>query len=245
MQDVVRSILDLKPGELYRTLHIDRAASQATIQRAYLRLARDTHPDRNFTAGAEEAFKRVAHARSVLSDKATRSVHDASLDDMSKEKRRPCERRASRKRKERSSVASGDAEGGGPQSHEARASQQRKEHGSVASGDAGSGGLESDEDFDHDLWCSFQGRDTAAVQGGSRAPKLSKSAKRRAAASKASAAACSGQVATEERSAAVQAGKGRGFLGKRPWRRAARIRAKLEAKQAKARSKARRHLQTG
>ena len=212
-------------------------ASQAEIQQAYLQLARDVHPDRNRTACAEEAFKRVAHAKSVLSGVATRAAHDAEMNGggPAATKRRPCERRASRKRKERSSTKQAGRE---DPLHDERCG---------VDDNGGGEGLESDEEIDSQMWCSFQGRDTnfgGTRADGSRARKMSK-AKRRATASKASAVAGAGRVVTEERSAGVRAGKGRGSLGKRPWRRTARIAAKLDAKQAKSRSKARRHLQTG
>eukprot|EP00966_Prymnesium_polylepis_P026346 607673-Prymnesium_polylepis.1 len=236
---LVRSIL-CGPRELYQTLRVDRTASQAAIQQAYLQLARDTHPDRNRTTGAQEAFKQVGHAKSILLDAATRAAYDAEIDGApaaAKPKRRPCERRANRKRKERSCNDEPDRE------------HATHTEGGGIGGAARAEGEGSDEELEHEIWCSFQARDTPSASSteahGSRAhTKMSNGAKRRAAASKARAVAGAGRLATEASSAAVRAGKGRGALGKRPWRRAARIAAKLDAKQAKARSRSRRHLQT-
>mmetsp|Transcript_23876 Transcript_23876/g.76629 ORF Transcript_23876/g.76629 Transcript_23876/m.76629 type:complete len:180 (+) Transcript_23876:379-918(+) len=48
--------------------------------RRYLALARQLHPDRNQSPGAEEAFKRVTNAKDVLTDEARRVEVDAELD---------------------------------------------------------------------------------------------------------------------------------------------------------------------
>src|ERR671915_1767697 len=62
----------------YRTLGVDRKASDEEIKKAYRKLARQYHPDRN--AGdkdAEERFKDVQEAYSILSDADKRKAYDA------------------------------------------------------------------------------------------------------------------------------------------------------------------------
>jgi curved DNA-binding protein CbpA len=63
---------------LYDILGVRADASQAEIRAAYLKLAKQWHPDRN--AGneteAERRFKEIAHAYDVLSDPQSRAVYD-------------------------------------------------------------------------------------------------------------------------------------------------------------------------
>ena len=63
--------------DFYEILGIGRNASQDEIQRAYRKLARAYHPDLNANPAAEEKFKDVSEAYSVLSDPATRRRYDA------------------------------------------------------------------------------------------------------------------------------------------------------------------------
>ena len=62
----------------YRTLGVDRKASDEEIKKAYRKLAREYHPDRNAgDKGAEERFKEVQEAYSILSDADKRKAYDA------------------------------------------------------------------------------------------------------------------------------------------------------------------------
>lgn len=63
--------------DLYEILGVSRTASDEEIKRAYRRLARQYHPDRNpNNRDAEEKFKEVQHAYSVLRDKEKRAQFD-------------------------------------------------------------------------------------------------------------------------------------------------------------------------
>ncbi len=63
--------------DFYEVLGVGRNATQDEIQRAYRKLARENHPDINSDPAAEERFKNVSEAYSVLSDPATRRRYDA------------------------------------------------------------------------------------------------------------------------------------------------------------------------
>ena len=60
----------------YKTLGVDRKASQDEIKKAYRKLARQYHPDTNSDAGAEERFKRISEAYDVLGDPEKRKKYD-------------------------------------------------------------------------------------------------------------------------------------------------------------------------
>ncbi len=60
----------------YKTLGVDRKASQEDIKKAYRKLARQYHPDTNKDAGAEERFKQISEAYDVLGDPEKRKKYD-------------------------------------------------------------------------------------------------------------------------------------------------------------------------
>ena len=63
--------------DLYKVLGVGRNASDAEIKKAYRRLAREFHPDRNpGDTRAEERFKEISAAYDVLSDPDKRKAYD-------------------------------------------------------------------------------------------------------------------------------------------------------------------------
>ncbi|HET9589897.1 MAG TPA: DnaJ domain-containing protein, partial [Anaerolineales bacterium] len=55
--------------DYYKTLGVDRKASEADIRKAYRKLAMQYHPDRNpGDKQAEERFKEINEAYQVLND---------------------------------------------------------------------------------------------------------------------------------------------------------------------------------
>jgi molecular chaperone DnaJ len=64
--------------ELYKTLGVKKDASEDEIKKAYRKLARQYHPDRNpGDKEAEEKFKEVSAAHDVLADPEKRKEYDA------------------------------------------------------------------------------------------------------------------------------------------------------------------------
>lgn len=65
------------PRDYYEVLGVPRNASEADIKKAYRRLARQYHPDRNpGDKQAEARFKEVQEAYDVLNDKTKRAQYD-------------------------------------------------------------------------------------------------------------------------------------------------------------------------
>ena len=63
--------------DYYELLGVGRSASDEEIKKAYRKLALQYHPDRNpGDKQAEEKFKEVSEAYSVLSDSQKRSQYD-------------------------------------------------------------------------------------------------------------------------------------------------------------------------
>jgi len=64
-------------GDYYEVLGVPRDAGTETIKAAFHRLARRYHPDISTDPDAEQRFKEIAEAYSVLSDPARRASYDA------------------------------------------------------------------------------------------------------------------------------------------------------------------------
>lgn len=62
--------------DYYKTLGIQRDASDEEVKKAYRKLALKYHPDKNSAPNAEEKFKEIGEAYEVLSDKKKRDTFD-------------------------------------------------------------------------------------------------------------------------------------------------------------------------
>lgn len=62
--------------DYYEVLGVSKNASKDEIKKAYRKLAKEYHPDRNKEAGAEDKFKEVQEAYDILSDEQKRSAYD-------------------------------------------------------------------------------------------------------------------------------------------------------------------------
>lgn len=69
----ILSALDFDP---YRVLGVSRTASQADIKKAYKKLAREWHPDKNRDPGASDKFIQISKAYEILSNEEKRSNYD-------------------------------------------------------------------------------------------------------------------------------------------------------------------------
>src|SRR5579863_7444007 len=63
--------------DYYKILGVGKGASDEEIKKAYRKLARQYHPDRNHgDKKAEERFKEISQAHDVLSDPEKRKAYD-------------------------------------------------------------------------------------------------------------------------------------------------------------------------
>lgn len=62
--------------DYYKVLGVSRSASADEIKKAYRKLARQYHPDKNKAKGSEEKFKDANEANEVLSDPEKRKAYD-------------------------------------------------------------------------------------------------------------------------------------------------------------------------
>ncbi len=62
--------------DYYKTLGVDKNASDEEIKRAFRKLAKQYHPDINKEEGAQEKFKEIGEAYAVLSDPEKRRQYD-------------------------------------------------------------------------------------------------------------------------------------------------------------------------
>jgi curved DNA-binding protein CbpA len=65
--------------DYYRVLGVSQDASAPEIRRAYRRLARQHHPDRNRKPDGPQRFRTVAEAYAVLNDPARRARYDHTI----------------------------------------------------------------------------------------------------------------------------------------------------------------------
>nr|XP_033778004.1 dnaJ homolog subfamily C member 16 [Geotrypetes seraphini]XP_033778005.1 dnaJ homolog subfamily C member 16 [Geotrypetes seraphini]XP_033778006.1 dnaJ homolog subfamily C member 16 [Geotrypetes seraphini]XP_033778008.1 dnaJ homolog subfamily C member 16 [Geotrypetes seraphini]XP_033778009.1 dnaJ homolog subfamily C member 16 [Geotrypetes seraphini] len=73
---LILKMLSAADFDPYRVLGISRKASQADIKKAYKKLAREWHPDKNKNPGAEDKFIQVSKAYEILSNDEKRSNFD-------------------------------------------------------------------------------------------------------------------------------------------------------------------------
>src|SRR3954468_11430922 len=67
----------MKYKDYYKTLGVERGASDDEIKKAYRKLARKYHPDVSKEPNAKERFQEVSEAYETLKDKEKRAAYDS------------------------------------------------------------------------------------------------------------------------------------------------------------------------
>lgn len=70
---------ELEEKDYYTILGVYPETGEEEIKKAYRKLALKYHPDRNKDPGAEEKFREISEAYSVLSDEGKRALYDCYL----------------------------------------------------------------------------------------------------------------------------------------------------------------------
>lgn len=65
-----------KKEDYYKTLGIAKGATQTEIKKAFAKLAREYHPDKNPAPEAKDKFAKITEAYSTLSDEKKRQIYD-------------------------------------------------------------------------------------------------------------------------------------------------------------------------
>lgn len=68
--------IEMTVSDPYKTLGVDRKASDDEIKKAYRNLAKKYHPDKNRSTDAEERFKEIGAAYDLLKDVEKRELYD-------------------------------------------------------------------------------------------------------------------------------------------------------------------------
>src|SRR2546421_5697842 len=68
-----------RKDDYYRVLGVSQDANTPEIRRAYRRLARQHHPDRNPQPDGPERFRTLAEAYAILNDPARRARYDHTI----------------------------------------------------------------------------------------------------------------------------------------------------------------------
>ncbi|GAA5824462.1 hypothetical protein JCM11251_000435 [Rhodosporidiobolus azoricus] len=78
---VVARVKRCKVHAYYEILEVEKSCGEGEVKKAYRKLALGLHPDKNLAPGAEEAFKMVSKAFTVLSDPQKRAIYDQTGSD--------------------------------------------------------------------------------------------------------------------------------------------------------------------
>ena len=80
MEKLEKYLKDLNNENLYKILHLEKTKDHEIIKRAYKKMIKRYHPDKNKEKNTVEIFEKIRKAYEILQNEETKGLYDSYLD---------------------------------------------------------------------------------------------------------------------------------------------------------------------